>query len=362
MKMFKAIFMANVKEYIRDKASMFWMLVFPLILIFIFGWLYNGTGDITFNISFLIHEENEFTDSLINEVSSLDNIEVFLAENEREKEFEELKKGKRHLLIEIPAFSTANLYQGESLEIPIFYDAGSQQMSQIALSIIEEVLNETERQIKDTSRLFLLNRNPVQGEDMSQFDYVLPGILAMALMQLGLFGSIQFISLREKKIIRGLGATPLSKSSLFGSELLLRVILSIIQTVIILGVGVMVFNINIESNILQVLSVVILGCLTFISLGYLLSCFVRTVDAGTNLVEVVQFPMMFLSGVFFPYEFLPDFLQPIVRVLPLTYLGDALRQVMLGLSGARTLQHNILILSLFLVISAGLTVKLWRWE
>lgn len=74
------------------------------------------------------------------------------------------------------------------------------------------------------------------------------------------------------------------------------------------------------------------------------------------------FLWMFLSGVFFPYEFLPDFLQPIVRVLPLTYLGDALRQVMLGLSGARTLQHNILILTLFLVISAGLTVKFWRWE
>ncbi|MEJ6951501.1 ABC transporter permease [Natronospora cellulosivora (SeqCode)] len=361
MKMFKAIFIANVKEYIRDKASMFWMLVFPLILIFIFGWMYSGSGDLIFNISFLVHEENEFTNRLIGEVEKIDALNVFIVED-KEKEFEELKRGNRHLLFEIPSMISEGLMYGEAQEIPVYYDSSNQQMSQIALSIADEIFTEAERYIKATPRIFELDKRAVQGEDLSNFDYIIPGILAMALMQLGLFGSIQFISLREKKIIRGLGATPLSKRALLGSEIILRLILSVIQTIIIIGIGVLVFDITIESNIVLVLSVVFLGCLTFISLGYLLTSFVKTVDAGTNLVEAVQFPMMFLSGVFFPYEFMPDFLQPVIRVLPLTYLGDALRQVMLGFTGVRTLQANIMLLLLFLATTSLLTVKFWRWE
>ena len=363
MKMFKAIFMANIKEYVRDKASIFWFLVFPLIFVFIFGWVFSDMGEnMSFNISFLVHSETEFTDQMIEEVKAVSSFNVFLAEGDGEEEFEALEKGERHILIEIPEFDHQDLFAEGGIDIPVYYDASNQQMSQIVLSVVQDIFAGVERQITAVPRIFNIDAKSIQAEGMTNFDFILPGILAMALMQLGLFGSIQFLSLREKKIIRGLGVTPLSRVAILGSEVLFRSILGIIQGIIIITVAILVFDISLVGNIFQVFAVVLLGCLCFISLGYLLISFVKTVEAGEGLIQAVQFPMMFLSGIFFPYEFMPDFIQPVVRILPLTYLGDALRQVMVGFSGPRSLQTNIIVLSVWLLATSLLTIKFWKWD
>jgi ABC-2 type transport system permease protein len=200
-----------------------------------------------------------------------------------------------------------------------------------------------------------------EGQGIS-FDYILPGILAMALMQLGLFGALQFLSLRERKIIRGLSLTPLSRSSILSSEILLRILVGFVQTVIIIILGVTVFDFSLDGNIFKIFLVVFLGALTFVSLGYMLICFVKTMEAGNGLAQVVQLPMIFLSGVFFPVDMMPSFMQPVVKIIPLTYLADLLRQVMIGIPGQFSLTQNLLVLSLWLVATFIITVKFWRWE
>ncbi|MFW6311481.1 MAG: ABC transporter permease [Nanoarchaeota archaeon] len=194
------------------------------------------------------------------------------------------------------------------------------------------------------------------------FDYILPGILAMALMQLGLFGALQFLYLREKKIIRGLSVTPLSRSSLLSSEILLRLLAGFVQTGIIIFLGVIVFDITLVGNIIQILLMVLLGSLTFVSFGYMLICFVKSMEGGSSLAQIVQLPMMFLSGIFFPVEMMPGFMQPVVKLIPLTYLADSLRNVMIGVPGNYSLKVNILVLLLWLIFTFIITVKYWRWE
>ena len=88
----------------------------------------------------------------------------------------------------------------------------------------------------------------------------------------------------------------------------------------------------------------------------------RTVDSGQGLVQMVQFPMMFLSGVFFPLNVIPGFLKPVVTILPLTYLGDALRQVMVGMSPTYSLSVCLVVLAGWLVGSLAIAVWIWRWE
>ncbi|MEJ6951588.1 ABC transporter permease [Natronospora cellulosivora (SeqCode)] len=195
-----------------------------------------------------------------------------------------------------------------------------------------------------------------------EFDYVMPGILAMALMQLGIFGSLQFLSLREKKIIRGLNVTPLSKGSLLSSEIVLRLLSGLVQASVIITIAILVFDISLVGQLYKIFFLVLLGAATFISLGYMLICFVSSMEGGNGIVQVVQFPMMFLSGIFVPIDILPGFIQPVVRVIPLTYLGDALRQVMVGVPGEFPLLINILVLLSFLIITSILCLKFWKWE
>jgi ABC-2 type transport system permease protein len=227
--------------------------------------------------------------------------------------------------------------------------------------------------LRDKSGLFWMLALPVcfiflfglifTGEEQGlSFDYILPGILSMALMQLGLFGALQFLSLRERKIIRGLSVTPLSRGSILSSEILMRILVGFVQTVIIIMLGVTVFGFNLEGNLIQIFLMVLLGSLTFVSFGYMLICFVKSMEGGNGLAQIVQLPMMFLSGTFFPVDMMPDFMQPVVKIIPLTYLADSLRQVMNGAPGNYSLTVNILVLLSWLVVTFIITVKFWRWE
>jgi ABC-2 type transport system permease protein len=361
--MFKQVFIANVKEYIRDKSALFWFLIFPLIFVFIFGWVFSGSSEPVFNIGIVVESESQFAEKIVEGFKTVNSFNVYVAEGDVSTEMEALKNGERHLVMEIPEFDFQRVYRdGKSLEIPVYYDASKQQINQVLLSVINQMFNETERQITGVPRIFEIRQQPVQSERLTDFDYILPGILGMALMQLGLFGSLQFLSLREQKIIRGLGVTPLSRSTLLGSEVLMRLILALVQTTLIISIGKLAFGITITNNILQVFGFVILGSVTFISLGYFLISFVSTSEGGQGLIQVVQFPMMFLSGTFFPYEMMPSFIQPVVKFLPLTYLSDGLRELMTGITTGYSMRTNIMVLAGWLLITMLLSIKLWRWE
>ncbi len=360
--MFKAIFMANVKEYLRDKSALFWFLVFPLVFVFIFGWVFTGSSEPVFNIGVIVHSENEMTERVVDGIKSVDSFNTYVEKGNGEGELVALRNGQRSLVIEIPEVNSENISMTTAIEIPVYYDVSKQQTSQVLLSVVRQFFTEAERQIAGTPRIFNIEEKSITAERLTDFDYILPGILAMALMQLGLFGSIQFLTLREKKIIRGLGVTPLSRVTILGSEVLLRLILGLIQTVIILTVGSIFFDITIVNNIFKVFAIVMLGSITFISLGYMLISFVKTAEGGNGLIQVVQFPMMFLSGIFFPHEMMPDFIQPIVKALPLTYLGDALRTVITGLPAAYPLMTNVLVLGGWLLVTLIITIKFWRWD
>ncbi|MFW6035630.1 MAG: ABC transporter permease [Halanaerobiales bacterium] len=360
MRMFKEMFIANVKEYIRDKTALFWFIIFPLIFIFIFGWVFTGTQEQTFNVGIIAESENIMSEKMVEGFKSVESFNVSV--EEEDTELKALKKGNRNIVVEIPDFDYQAVMQGESVDIPVYYDAGKQQTNQMLLSIVRQMFNEAERQMTGRQKIFTLAAEPFQSEGLTDFDYILPGILSMALMQLGLFGSLEFLSLREKKIVRGLGVTPLSRCTLLSSEILLRLILALVQTVLILSIGVIVFDVTIVGSLFQLLGIVILGSITFVSLGYLLISFVNSAEGGQGLIQVVQFPMMFLSGVFFPHELMPDFIQPIVRILPLTYLGDALRAVTTGAVSGYSILTNVLVLSGWLIVTFILAMFFWKWE
>ncbi len=363
MKMFKRLFMANVKEFIRDRSGLFWTFAFPILFIFIFGAIFGGDDvDMQFQIG-LTGAESVMYEEMKADLENQENMQIF--SGSPAEELEALERGERNLVIVLPEMAEDLSGDGEErYEIEMYYDEGSNPiLNQQLVSSFERGFMEAEDSILDRERLLETRVESVQaGGGIDDFDYILPGILAMALMQLGLFGSIQFLDLREKEIIRSLSVTPLSRGALLSSEIGLRLIIGILQMAIIVTIGSLVFGVSIASSPLAVLGVVILGSLTFVSLGYMLISFVSSAEGGRNLIQVVQFPMLFLSGIFFPIETMPDYTRPIVRMIPLTYLGDALRQLMVGVRGTYPLYLNLAVLAVWFVVTSLLAVKFWRWE
>ncbi len=360
MTIFKEMFIANVKELIRDRDGLFWLLAFPVIFIFIFGIVFSGTDESTFNIGIVTQSENIMIKQMIEGISDIQTFNV--TQGTEEDELQALERGDRSLVLMVPDIDFNKVSQGQPIEIPVYYDASQSTTNQVLLPVIGQIFSQMEDMITGQVRIFEIQPQPMQTKELTDFDYILPGILAMSLMQLGLFGSLQFMNLREQKIIRGLGVTPLPRSTILSSEILLRVIVSLVQTFIIVAIGKLVFGVTIVGNILVLCGIVILGALTFTALGYMLIAFSKTLEAGRGIIQVVQFPMMFLSGTFFPITMMPKYIQPVVKAIPLTYLGDALRHVMVGATASYNLLTDLGILTAWLVVTLVLAIRFWKWE
>ena len=170
----------------------------------------------------------------------------------------------------------------------------------------------------------------VKSQGLDYLDFLVPGIVALSIMQTAIFGVAgTIVTYKEKGVLRRLRATPLPMSSFMGSNVMMRIVTSLIQTAIVLAVGMLLFHVNVNGSLLIVCVVAIVGSGTFVSLGSTIASVSKNMEVAQALMNVVQTPMMFLSGIFFPMNNAPAWIQPIVKLMPLTYLADALRNVII---------------------------------
>jgi ABC-2 type transport system permease protein len=356
---------ANLKNLLRDKMSVFWFIGFPLIFVIIFGTLFGGfeDGETKFDIGLVVEDDGPMGQVITQVFKSVPVFE--LSTGDREGELQALRKSERMAVVIVPE-SDSGPAAGDPIAVELRYDPSKMSTTGTVTSVIGEVLYEIENRMRGQERLirveYVAETGTEGGEELNSVDFIIPGILAMALMQLGLFGTFTFVSMREKKVIKRIGATPIPRTMVLWSEVIVRVIISLFQATIIIVVGRLLFGVSVQGNWFLLFFLVILGALTFVSLGYLLVSFSRTEESAQGIIQMVQFPMMFLSGIFFPTSIMPDFLVPVMKVLPLTYLGDAIRHVMLGWDSAFGFSNDIYILLGWLVVSLVLAVKRFRWE
>lgn len=191
-------------------------------------------------------------------------------------------------------------------------------------------------------------------------DYI-PGMLGLAILWLGVFGvGPPLVQWREQQILRRLGATPLPRVTLLLAQIAWRLTTVVLQATILVAYGMIAYHMSVHDWPILIVTA-LLGGAMFIALGFLMAAVSRSQESVVALGQVIQFPMMFLSGTLFPVAMLPAFVRPIVDVMPLTYLGDALRQAMLGSAPLYPLWLDLTVLGGCLIVFSGLSVRLFRW-
>ena len=170
------------------------------------------------------------------------------------------------------------------------------------------------------------------------------------------------VTYREKGLLRRLRPTPLPMSGFMSSNVLMRSVTSLIQTAIVLAVGMLRFGVGINGSLLLVGVVAAIGSGAFVSLGFTIAAVSKNMEVAQALMKVVQTPMMFLSGIFFPMNTAPAWIQPIVKLMPLTYLADALRAVIIDDAGLWAVRTDLVILLAVTAVFVALIWRLFRWE
>jgi len=363
MNTFVKLYIAEVKEYIRDRMAVFWTMAFPLLFVVFLGLIFSS-GNTGFSLDVgLVVQGSDPAGAGVGE--GFRKMPVFkLTESvDLESELAALRAGERDMVVVLPPGLSKAIADGQTGTVEVYYDPSSQTTSQVGLSVLREMFNVAEQRIRGTSPLFQIEPKQIQSRPLRPIDFTLPGILGMSLMQLGLFGTAQpLVNLREQGVLRRLGATPLPRWIVLASQIAFRLTVGVAQTVIIVGLGNLAFQVQLGDNLLLLGGVILLGMLLFVAMGFAISGLAKSAESAAGISQLVSFPMMFLSGLFLPVSLMPTFLQPIAAVMPLTYIADALRQVMVDAPPANPMSTNLLLTAVWLVVSIVLAVKLFRWE
>jgi ABC-2 type transport system permease protein len=358
-----ALTIANIKSYVRDRAALFWTLAFPLIFIFMFGFIFQGGGDSSLTLGWVDKDGSAASGQLQAAFEAPDGIELVIADEAAA--LGQMREGQLDAVIEIPAgygdaVGAAAAGTGGPTNVVVYTDPSRSNLVATVYQAVGSVLGVVN--LGGRPPLVIPQPETLQTENLNFISYFVPSMLGLSVMQVGIFAAIPLVADREKLILKRLAATPLRRWQLVGSNVLMRLLIALIQAVIIIGVGVLFFGVEITGPFPLSIVFIVLGAVSFLALGYVVASFASTEDSANGMTSVIQFPMMFLSGTFFPIDQMPDALQAVARVIPLTYLSDALRQVMVGGAAFAPLWVCFAVLVGWLVVCFAIAARKFRWQ
>jgi ABC-2 type transport system permease protein len=354
---------ANIRSYTRDRAALFWTLAFPLIFIFMFGFIFQGGGSAGLTLGWVDEDGSAASAALRQAFAAQDGTE--LTDGSRDGSLASMRDGEVDAVIVVPAgygdgIAASSAGTGGPTSVLVYTDPSRSNLVASVYQAVGAVLGVVN--LGGRPPLVVIQGETLQTENINFISYFVPSMLGLSVMQVGIFAAIPLVADREKLILKRLAATPLRRWQLVGSNVLMRLLIALVQSVIIVGVGVLFFGVEITGPWILTVLFVTLGAVAFLALGYVIASFAKTEDSANGMTSVVQFPMMFLSGTFFPIEAMPPPLQAVARLIPLTYLSDALRQVMVGGAAFAPLYVCAGVLLGWLVVCFGIASRKFRWQ
>jgi ABC-2 type transport system permease protein len=362
MKSIIGLYKAQALEFIRDRSSVLFVLLLPVVFGVFFGLIFSDSGSFTLQLG-LANQDlgplgSEITDTLVS--STVDAIEVHTG-LERDL-LVALEDGEVHAVLVLPSELSDNYAINQPTDVVVHFDTSNPTSKDLALGIVSSLLDEISLSLSGSERLLQVNPQSIQSKILRSIDFYLPGMLGIALLWLGIFGTAQpVVTQRVSQIYRRLGITAISRVQILTAEVGWRMSVGLLQALTFLVVGYFGYDVGVQSWGLFI-PAMLLGTLVFVCLGYVLAGIGRTIESSMAIAQMVNFPMMMLSGSIMSADMLPGFFQPIVKALPLTYLSDLLRQAMVGAPGSYPIWLSFSVLGGWFLVVAILAVLLWKWE
>ena len=340
-----ALTVANLKIMARNRQTTFWALFFPLILVVAFG-LFDFTTAAGSDIAIINAAETPASRQLVTALSDVEILQLQEMSGDLKDGRRLIADGELDFVLAIPqGFGSAGLAnrgnppgtegQGDSALVPVtlLLNAEDEERNQLVTGIV--------RRISDSAALGQLPEDlpssviteRVAKQVVPYFDLVLLGLVGMGIMTHSIISiAVRISNYRNLSILKRMLVTPLAIWKFFAAEVVAQLLLAIIQAIVILAVGVIVFRAQINGNVLHMLPVIVLGSLVFLNIGFIISAWANSPAAASGMGNVVAFPMMFFAGTFFSTSALPWLLPYVADAMPLAPMITALRDI--GLHGA----------------------------
>lgn len=344
---------AALKMFLRQREAILWTILLPLFMIFLFSFVqFRDFDTITLGVV------NHSRDTLL--VSSLKEVSAFRMQTGSEQdELAALKKGDRALVLVIPSH-----FQPSGRDsLTLYLNAERPQETEVGRMLIQRAVDELVFRQHHTIPRPTLRPELVNSRNLTYIDFLLPGVLAMSIMNGGIFGvAFGFVLLKKRGILRRLLVTPINPNDFIISQVVMRLIVLMLQVTIMVGTGLVMFDLHFIGSLWNMFVIGILGGVVFLAIGFALSGISKTEDQVAPLANIITLPMMFLSGVFFDRSTLPGIAHTITDFLPLTYLVDGLRTIAIEGATLGDVMPQMIALTVWSIITVSIAIKAFRWE
>ena len=344
----------NLKIKSRNRHSTFWALFFPLLLVVVFGLFQVGNfGGAT--VTIVNNSTNDESKELIDQISSNNFFEVKQI-GSTEEALNQLNNGETEYVLTIPPEFTYNMNEALSLQ----YTDQDPQQNEITLLMLSNFLDQTNTASPNNNTIQTIE---IKKPEATYFDTVLLGLVGLGIMTNSIISiAVKISNYRNQSILKRMLVTPLPIWKFFASEITAHLILAIIQAIIILGVGILLFGASIRGNPAGLLLIILLGSVVFLNIGFIMSAWTNSPSAASGMGNAIALPMIFFSGTFFSATTLPWIMPILSEALPLTPMLSALRDI--GINGYPiwAVWKDIAALAAWIVVTSVIAKKVFRFN
>ena len=349
------------REYLRNRTGMFFALIFPIILIVIFGAIFSGGSSGPINVYTQNHDgQSPATASFINALNSTSSPIRLIAVDNNANLSQYLSAHSYSDGLIIPNGFSQNYTAGDAVNVTIFYNPADSS-SGIVFGTINGVINAFNLGHSHAPAIIGVNPQTIKSQSYKYIDFLIPGLIGFSILTSPMFSMVNISAEYKKtKLFKQLSLTPLTKGEWLASKVVWYVILSMISFALMTMCGVFVFGAHITFT-LWILPFLVIGPLFFVALGMLVGTITKSQESAGVVGNIITFPMMFLAGTFFPVSSMPAYLQGIARVLPLYYVIDGLDAVMIYSNYNQAL-FDIGVLAVLALIVFVAAIKVFKWR
>jgi ABC-type multidrug transport system permease subunit len=330
MKKFIALLHARNMEFIRDRGTLIWNVMFPVFLVFGFAFAFSGGQENLYKVGVIgeVHQEMAFT-----ELDHLEFIEYTGVE-------EAVSKLRHHQIDFLVDFSADEYYVGDSSS---------------AGYIVEQLFR--------GAGGGTFSKQTVTGRPIRYVDWFVPGVIGMNMMFSCLFG-VGFVIVRYRKngVLKRLKATPVRPVEFVSAQAVSRLMIVILTSVVVYTGSNYFLDFLMLGSYLDLLLVTAMAIICMIALGMIFAARIKSEELANGLMNLAIWPMIVFSGVFFSLEGTPRILQQIADLFPLTHFIESARSIMLDGAGLAQIYPHILALAGLTVIFTGTASLMFKWE
>lgn len=355
---------ATIKRFTRDKMALFFTFLFPLIFLLVFGTIFNNQTA-SLKIALINHSDSQFAKQFV-EGAKKDDSSVLKIQDVKDMDEakERMKRSQLDGIIELPKdFGQPGADGRPNGTLNVLYAKGSDQAGSMLSGVMTQIIDNINQHMGQPEAPLKVVSQAVGDKALKQFDYTFTGLLAFSLMSMGIFGlANQMPAEKQKGSYRRLKASPFTSGQLILAMLIVYVLISLLSAAMMLAVGHLVFNFQMRGDWAAFSVFLTLSAAMMVSLGLLVGSWAKNENQSAPLVNLVSFPMMFLSGAFFPSYLFPEWLQSASKFIPMTPVVDGLRMIMTENASLLAVGGQVAAVAGVTVVVYFISTRIFRWE